>query len=538
MKRIAILGTTLSTLAVALALGISVGAAHPAQAAGTTCQNIPQPQLPGAVVQSMTGTSRGADLLSGVPAHCEVTLHLTHPGDGDDVRVDVWLPSTGWNGRFQGTGGAGWSAGLLLGNITVSDTVPTIPAAVKNGYAAAATDAGVGFNPFSAASWALKADGTVNTGLLTDFSSRSVHDMTVASKQIITSFYGRSPSYSYWNGCSTGGRQGLMEAQRYPTDYNGILASAPAINWDRFIPAELWPQVVMNQAKDFPSPCKFNAFTQAAIAACDKSDGAPADGIIDQPETCGFDPRSLIGKVVLCDAQLMTITATDAEVVRRIWQGPTSVDGQQSLWYGVLKGAAIDQLANTSTDLFGKRRGSPFSASDNWFKYFLSKQPSFDTSTVTPAQFVSFFNQSKTEYNQIIGTDNPDLTAFKNAGGKMITWHGQTDPFIFPQGTVNYLERVWSTMGGAQSVNSFYRAFLAPGVGHCGLAGNGPVPTSGGFDAVVNWVEKGQAPATLPAATTDSTGAAVTRNLCPYPQVSKYNGQGNPKSATSYQCTG
>ena len=497
---------------------------------GGNCRELDRPMVPGAAVTSMTTEQKAADSLSKVPAHCEATLHLTHQGTGDDVTVVVWLPSEGWNGRFQGTGGGGYSAGFLLGAftsyLTLGTTVQTLPGAVQQKYAAAATDAGVGFNPLTPAPWALKSDGTVNKELLTNFASRSVHDMTVAAKQIVASFYGKAPAYSYWNGCSNGGRQGLTAAQRYPTDYDGILASAPAINWDRFAPSELWPQVVMNQAKHFPSSCVFKAFNDAALTACDKNDGV-ADDIIDQPNRCDFDPRSLIGTKVNCDFQQKTITAADADVVRRIWAGPTSTDEGKPYWYGLPKGADFNVLAG----------GSPISVVADWAKYFLKKDPSFDTSTITPAELAGLVQQSQAEYNSIISGDNPDLTAFKNAGGKMVTWHGQADPLIFPQGTVDYYQRVQTAMGGAQNTDSFYRLFMAPGVGHCGLLGaGGPVPDDG-MAAVVNWVEKGQAPATLPASITDDkTHTTTTRNLCPYPQTARYNGQGDPRSADYYHC--
>jgi feruloyl esterase len=306
------------------------------------------------------------------------------------------------------------------------------------------------------------------------------------------------------------------------------VATSPAINWDRFIPAEFWPQVVMNRAKDFPTSCEFAAFTRAAIAACDHGDTVNG-GIIDQPGTCGFDPRSLIGTRVVCNGTTVTITAADADVVRRIWQGPTDLDGEP-LWFGLPKGAPLDALAGTTTD-----SGVPFSIASTWIRYFLLRQPSFDTSTIDQAQFDLLFRRSQVEYNRIIGTDDPNLAAFQAAGGKMITWHGLADPLIFPQGTVNYYQRVQAATGGARNVGSFYRLFLAPGAGHCG-GGNGPVPTDS-LAAVVNWVEKGRAPATLPAATTDSTGATVTRNLCPYPQMARYDGHGDPNSATNYHCT-
>ncbi|KPM50924.1 hypothetical protein CcI49_09060 [Frankia sp. CcI49] len=519
--------------AAAMAVQGAVLASPASAATGTACGNVTQPTVSGATIQSMSTADKGADLLLNVPAHCEVTLYLTHPGDGDKVQVAVWLPTNGWNGRFQGTGGGGYAASLQLGDLSLGPNVSTLPSAVQEGYAAAATDAGIGFNPLSPTAWALKADGTVNTGLLTNFAHRSIHDMTVAAKQIVASFYGQQASYSYWNGCSTGGRQGMMEAQRYPDDYDGIMASASAINWDTFVPSELWPQVVMNDLKTYPSACKFKVFTDAAIAACNGGDTV-AGGLISQPETCAFDPKSLIGKVIFCDLTFQTITAKDAEVVRRIWAGPTSADGQQ-VWYGLPKGAAIDMVAGTTSDLLGRRSGSPNSLIADWVKYFLLKQPSADIAAVTPTQLVSLIGQSQAEYKEIIGTGDPDLTAFRNRGGKILSWHGLADQLIFPQGTVDYYKRVQNTMGGAASTNDFYRLFLAPGVGHCGIGGNGPVPTNV-LASLVNWVENGQAPATLTSSTTSLTEGTITRNICLYPQVARYNGQGDRKVASSYHC--
>jgi Tannase and feruloyl esterase len=531
--------TLLLATSAALALGTSANSpfaaattAVSAASGGTSCTGVAQPVVPGATVQSISGVlvPAGTDQIPGgpaipnVPAHCEVTVFLAHPGAGDHVRVAVWLPTSGWNGRYEGTGGGGYAAG---------EFDFALAPALQQGYAAASTDAGVSANAASPAAWALRPDGSVNLPLLVDFAYRSQHDMAVAAKQVIAGFYGRAAAYSYWNGCSTGGRQGLMEAQRYPADYNGILAAAPAINWDRFIPAEFWPQVVMNQAKDFPSSCEFDAFTRAAVTACDRSDPV-AGGIIDDPGACRFDPRSLIGTQVACNGRTLTITAADAEVVRRIWQGPTGPGGRQ-LWYGLTKGAPFEGLAGTATAADGSGVGVPFPIAQTWISYFLKQDPAFDTTGITPAGFVPLFRQSELEYNRIIGTDDPDLRAFQAAGGKMVTWHGLADPLIFPQGTVNYYQRVQAASGGARDVDSFYRLFLAPGVGHCG-GGNGPAPTDP-LTAVVNWVEKGQAPSTLAAATTDSTGAAVARNLCAYPETARYVGHGDRNSAASYRCT-
>lgn len=504
----------------AVALALAVGGTSAAASSGTTtapatsgaCGSVTAPpQVPGAEVQSISGVlvPAGTDQVPGgpsipnVPAHCAVSLYLTHPGANDHVLVDVWLPTSGWNGRFEGTGGGGYAAG---------EFDLALAPAIEGGYAAASTDAGVSVNALSPASWALNANGSVNSQLLTNFAYRSVHDMTIAAKQIVAAYYDQPASYAYWNGCSTGGRQGLMEAQRFPTDYNGILAAAPAINWVDFIPAELWPQVVMNEMKDFPSACEFNAFDQAAIAACDKSDPVNG-GIIDDPMTCDFNPQSLVGTKVVCNGQTLTITAADAEVVRQIWRGPTTPDGQR-LWYGLTKGAPFGGLAGTTTTASGTGVGVPFPISSSWISYFLKQNPSFDTSTITYSQFVQLFNQSVREYDSIIGTDDPNLGAFEAAGGKMITWHGLSDQLIFPQGTINYYKRVQAATGGARNVSSFYRLFLAPGVQHCG-SGNGPAPTDP-LSALTSWVEHGQAPASLTASVTTSSGAVITRDLRPF----------------------
>jgi hypothetical protein len=532
----------------ALALALSIGgttaearstATTPATSAAVAtspaaaCQNIATPTVSGAIVQSISGVivaagtdpDPGGPPIPDVPAHCAVSLYLTHPGANDHVLVEVWLPTSGWNGSFEGTGGGGYVAG---------EFDSALAPAIEGGYAAASTDAGVGDNVLSPASWALNANGAVNEGLLTDFAYRSVHDMTVAAKQIVADYYARAASYSYWNGCSTGGRQGLMEAQKYPTDYNGILAASPAINWAEFIPAEFWPQVVMNEEKDYPTDCEFNAFTQAAIAACDKSDPA-AGGLVDNPLSCGFNPRSLIGEKVVCNGATLTITATDAEVVRLIWQGPTTKNGRP-LWYGLPKDSPLDGLAATTTTGTGTgtAQGSPFEIASTWISYFLERDPSFNTATITYAQFVQLFNQSVREYSSIIGTNDPNLSAFEKAGGKMITWHGLADQLIFPQGTIDYYQRVQAATGGAQNVDSFYRLFLAPGVQHCG-GGNGPAPTDP-LDSLVNWVEHGDAPNTLAASVVETDGTTVTRNLCAYPQQSTYDGHGDPNAAANYHC--
>lgn len=517
-----------------LPTGASAGTGSSA-AAPVTCSSISVKAPAGTTVESVTAVSReagpvhvpavpplGAVDIPGVPAYCDVTVTLTHPGVGDHAKVKVWLPETGWTGRFQAVGGSAFAAG---------DYGAGLADAIKNGYAAATTDAGVG--TYLDASWGLNSTGAVNTALLKNFADRSQHEMTVVAKQVIDEVYGKPASYSYWNGCSTGGRQGYMEAQRHPGDYNGILANAPAINWNQFEVASLWPQVVMNEEKTFPAPCEFKAFNEAAVKACDRLDGAP-DGLIGDPQKCNFDPRRLIGKTVECDGKQKTITAADAAVVRKIWDGPRTPSGKK-LWYGIPIGADFD-LAGTQVGADGNRKGAPFPVPAIWVSTFLKQQPSFDLSTITYAEFAKLFEQSQIEYDKIIGTADPNLSAFRKSGGKLLTWHGQADQLIPAQGTVNYRGRVERAMGGSHRVDDFYRLFLAPGVAHCaGDTSTGPKPTDA-LGALTAWVEHGKAPQTLSASIKDSSGKTVTRDLCLYPSVSRYTGHGDPANAGSYRC--
>ncbi|MGP4099921.1 tannase/feruloyl esterase family alpha/beta hydrolase [Nonomuraea sp. KM90] len=533
MKRLLIILAAGLPLAAATALPTSAAAA--AVAAPFTCSSISVNAPAGTTVESVTAQRREAGTVTvppvtplpgaeipGVPARCEVTVTLTHPGVGDHAKVRVWLPETGWTGRFQALGGSAFAAG---------DYGAGLAGAVKTGYAAATTDAGV--STYLDTTWALNSAGEVDTALLKNFADRSQHEMTVVAKQVVAKVYGKPASYSYWNGCSTGGRQGYMEAQRHPGDYDGILATAPAINWDEFEVATVWPQVVMNEEDTFPSPCEFNLFNQAAVKACDPLDGA-RDGLIGDPAGCDFDPRRLIGKTVECEGEQETITAADAAVVRKIWDGPRTPSGRK-LWAGVPIGAGFD-LAGTKLGTDGTRVGAPFPVPAAWVATWLKRQPTYDLSTITYAEFARLFEQSQAEYDTIIGTDDPDLSAFRKSGGKLLTWHGQADQLIPAQGTVDYRRRVERAMGGGSRVDDFYRLFLAPGVAHCaGDTSTGPKPTDA-LGALTAWVEQGKAPRTLSAAITDSSGETVTRELCLYPSVSRYSGHGDPADAAGYYC--
>ncbi|MCZ0983138.1 DUF6351 family protein [Streptomyces diastatochromogenes] len=488
--------------------------------AGTEVESVVAVERPAGTVDVPEITPLPAAQITDVPAYCDVTVTLTHPGEGDHAKVKVWLPEDTWNGRLQTVGGSAFAAG---------DYGTALAGAVKNGYAAATTDAGV--KTYLDAGWALNAEGRVDTPLLKNFASRSEHEAAVVAKQVINGYYGRAASYAYFNGCSTGGRQGYAEAQRHPDDYDGILANAPAINWDEFEVATLWPQVVMNNEKTYPSGCEFDAFNTAAVKACDPLDGVK-DGLVENPARCDFDPRRLIGTKVLCEGRELTITAADAAVVRKIWDGPRTPTGEK-LWPGVPIGADLKfpYLAGTLPDANGDLKGVPFPVPSAWVASWVKKQPSFDVSTITYRQFTELFRQSQAEYDEVIGTDNPDLSAFRRSGGKLLTWHGRQDQLIPTQGTVTYRRQVEQKMGGPKQVDDFYRLFLAPGTAHCALNGQ-----TDDLSALRTWVEQGNAPSTLPATLVNSTGKQSTRDLCAYPKISRYKGHGDPAAASSFRC--
>jgi Tannase and feruloyl esterase len=474
-----------------------------------SCESLLSVSLPNVTINSAVLDAGNAT----TPRSCRVNATSTHPPLGDRVTIDIWLPVDNWNGRFQGTGGGGFSGG----------SPASLPGPLREGYAAGSTDTGhVG----GSGSFALDPNNRFNWILIRDNAYLGIHEMTVVGKALTAAYYGNDPRYSYFNGCSTGGRQGLSEAQRYPADYDGILAGAPAINWQKLHVAQLWGQMTMNAAGNFVPQCKFAAATTAAVAACDTIDGV-ADGVLEDPLRCKYDPSALIGTATACG----TITAADADVIRKIWQGPRRQTGG-FMWYGLTRGTALGGLNNT---VGTPPTGAPFFITIEWFRYWLSQNTALDWRTITPDLYELYWDQSLEQWGAVIGTDNPDLAAFRKRGGKIVMWHGFADQLIYPQGTIDYFERVQELLGESRT-KSFLRLFMAPGVAHCG-GGAGP-PPSGHFEALVRWVEKGDAPETLDAVRLDASGNVLrSRPLCQYPLVARYKGRGSTDDADNFRCS-
>jgi feruloyl esterase len=473
-----------------------------------SCDSLASVALPNTTIESAAVDSNN-------PTVCRVTAITTHPPAGDKIRIWIAIPTTNWNGRFLGNGGGGFVGG--------NQAAVNQPAAL--GFAAGATDTG---HEGGSASFAVDANGRLNWQAIRDFAHVGIHEMTVTGKALTQAMYGVAPRYSYFNGCSTGGRQGLMEAQRYPQDYNGIAAAAPAINWTNLLMQSLWGSMLMNAASNPVASCKLAAATTAAVAACDAIDGVK-DGVLEDPNRCTYDPKALIGTL---PGDCGMFTQGDADIIRRLWQGPRREDGS-FLWYGQSRGADLNALsASRGTPLTPQ----PFPFAADWLRYFLTQNPQFDWKTVTPAAYQLFWDQSAEQYGAVIGTDNPDLSAFRDRGGKTIIWHGWADQLITADSSIHYYKRVQQQMGGARKTSEFARFFLAPGVAHC-AGGPGPQPT-GVLDALLTWVEGGKAPETLPAVRRDQAGAVTrSRPLCQYPLVAKYKGSGSTDEAANFVCS-
>ncbi|HKX31141.1 MAG TPA: tannase/feruloyl esterase family alpha/beta hydrolase [Blastocatellia bacterium] len=456
--------------------------------------------------------------------------------------INIWvgLPMGGkWNGRLQSQGGGGYSGGL---------GVPT--ASILGGMVGVSTDTG---HPGDGGggSFGLLSPGVPNTQLQIDFAYRSEHLMAVIGKQLTRAFYGRQPEYSYWNGCSTGGRQGLMMAQRYPDDYDGILAGAPAIHWDRFQAAQIWPQMVMFRDHGGAIPAaKQDLATNAAIAACDPLDGVK-DGVIADPRRCRFDAKRLLCPSGVNDNTCLTLT--EAVAINKIWQGPVlcppgdsdnicsapEVRAEQRpgfrlprqgerLWYGLTPGTPLSGLAGPT----------PFFISVNQPRFWVYLDPTWDWHILNYDNYRAFFDETVRTVGPVIGTDDPDLAPFRERGGKLLIWHGWSDPLIMPEGTVDYYNRVVRKAGGwsYRRTAQFARLFMAPGVFHCG-GGPGPAPQNNTlFDALTDWVEHGNAPETIKVSKPLEGGAMQTRPLCPYPSVAVWTGRGSTDDAANFVC--
>lgn len=461
------------------------------------------PVAAGAFVAPASGGGGQRGNFKALPAFCRVEAVLT-PSSDSDIRIEVWLPASGWNGKLMAVGNGGFSGSISYGALAES---------LARGYAATSTDTG---HQGPRATFAMG-----HPEKLKDFAYRAVHEMTVHAKQVVEAHYGNGPRYSYWNGCSSGGRQGLKEAQRFPTDFDGIVAGAPANNWVNQKAANMAIQkAVHRDAGSYIPPTKYKLVHDAVLAACDRLDGV-ADGVLENPAACDFDPGVL--QCASADASTC-LTASQVASARVLYAPAKNPRTGEVLFPGVPRGAEM----SWDTPAGPEPRPTQW---DLW-AYVVFQDPKWDYRTIDLDRDVAYAVKVDAEGGTTVATD-PDLRPFFARGGKLLMYHGFGDPNISPFNTIDYYGRVRETVG-AGAAQASMRLFMVPGMGHC--SGGDGTDTFDAVAALERWVEQGTAPEVLPASRVRGGTVERTRPLCAYPLVATYKGSGSTDEAANFTC--
>jgi hypothetical protein len=482
------------------------------------------------LVEAGTFKTPGGDPLPGLKAFCRVT-GVAKPSSDSDIKFEVWLPAAEWNGRLWGAGNGGFAGDMPY---------DSLGAGLAEGYATIGTDTGHEGGPLDA-TWAIGHPEKV-----IDYGYKAIHEAAVRAKVILSAFYGRKATHAYFSSWSNGGRQALMEAQRYPDDYDGIIAGAPVIDYTHLFAGLASIDFVWFGAKAgyFP-PSKLPAIQAAAMAACDGIDGIK-DGVIDDPRRCTFDPSALLCQGAETDRCL---TQPQLAALRTIYAGQVLADG--TVLHGYSPGAEAESGPQGGWD--GWITSSPQAESAfhkfavGYFGAFVFGDPKWDYHTFNPDRDVRAGDQ---KLAPILNATDPDLSKFVAHGGKLILYHGWADQGIPPLTTVDYYQRVRDTIGQKATADSV-RLFMAPGMLHV-FAGPGP-NSFGQFSAgtgdpntrigaaLQRWVEEGIAPERIIATKRMKGGdpsieVVRTRPLCAFPNVAHYRGTGSTDDAASFDC--
>jgi feruloyl esterase len=439
---------------------------------------------------------RGA-IYKTLPEFCRVTATLT-PSSDSDIKVEVWLPSNGWNHKFQAVGNGGWAGVISYGALAEG---------IRNGYATASTDTG---HSTPGGDFALG-----HPEKLIDFSWRSEHEMTVKGKAITQAFYGDTAQRSYWNGCSTGGRQALKEAQMFPADFDGIIAGAPG---NRNLMALWVAHAVLKDPASFVPKEKYPLVHKAVLEACDATDGLK-DGLIEDPTRCKFDPG-----VLLCKGAdgPECLTAAQVEGIRKIYTPARNHSGKD-LFGPLAPGSELGWTVMAGGP-------EPYSAAVDQLKFVVFKDASWDWRAFDFNKDVARFEKPE---NLIMNATDPDIKKFFAHGGKLLIYQGWNDQNVSPYNTVAYFKGVQAKLGAAKVADNI-RLFMMPGMAHCS-GGEGP-NTFDKVGTLDHWVEDGKAPDRIVAAHSSNGQVDRTRPLCPYPQVAKYKGSGSIDDAANFVC--
>lgn len=508
-------------ITVGLAAPVTLPAQQARPAASASCADLTALRVADTTIRSAATVAAGAFAapapgapgptadFSTLPAFCRVTGSIA-PSPQSDVRFEVWLPDAGWNGRFMQTGNGG-AAGAIV-HASMADPL-------RRGYAVANTDTGHSGGGGGDFAWAAGQPEK-----LTDYQYRAVHELTRVGKAITAARYGRSPERSYWMGCSTGGRQGLKEAQMFPADYDAIVAGAPANNW-----SPLMSMSVMIQNSVGPGGLgadKLGLLKEAAIAACDADDGV-TDRVITEPGTCGFEPASLqcgSGESGQC------LSAGEVAAAEHIYAGLVGADGE----------VLMPGTGPASEPAWAAYASPGFEIGTSYYRHVVFDDPDWDPATFDAERHLA--RAERVDGGAAEAMD-PDLSEFIARGGKLLLFHGTTDGLIPYGNTVNYYESVVERLG-ADAVEEHVELYLVPGMDHC-AGGEGAFEVDW-LTALETWAEEGETPGAMrashPAAGPAGPGppaqasAPFTRPVCPYPQVATYSGSGDPADAENFAC--
>ncbi len=497
-----------------------------AHASITSAQNAPAEAIPG-------GFAAPAPI--DVPARCVVKL-VSRPTHDSEIGIEVWMPLAGWNGKYLQVGNGGWSGAV---------PVQSLAFALQRGFAAAGTDDGHKGSVVDA-QWAVGHPEKV-----IDFSWRAVHETAVLARQLVNAYYSNNAARSYFVGCSTGGRQGLMEAQRFPEDFDGIIAGAPANNMTGLQAAAVWNEQALLKAPASAIPLsKLRVIQRAVLAACDRLDGL-WDGIVQDPRACHFNPATLKckdkdGPKCLTGAQVATL--------RKLYAGPSNPRTGAQIYPGQSPGT--EAVAASWRDWLiasPPERARQFALGNSFFGQVVHEGTGWDFRSLN---FDSDIEFAERKVGVIMNATSPDLRSFRARGGKLIQYHGWGDAAIAAGNSVDYYEQVRgffatypdARSNGARRVEDFYRLFMVPGMAHC-AGGIGPsefgnaAPVSGGAEhdivaALERWVEQGVAPDRIVGRglSAGSPGRPLSQPLCPHPRSARYDGHGDPLNAASFSC--
>jgi feruloyl esterase len=470
-------------------------------AAAAPCESLASLAFPDASITSAQLVAAGSGQAKDLPEHCRVAATL-RPSTDSDIKIEVWLPAKGWNGKLLAVGNGGWNGNIDAG---------ALAGGLRRGYAVTSTDTG---HQGGGGPWMQRPEKVV------DFGHRAVHEMTVKAKAVTASFYGNQPQRAYFQGCSAGGRQGVMAAQRYPDDFDGIVAGAPAVDTTGRAAFAVWIAQQQHRTEgSYIPPEKYPAIHDAVLQACDALDGV-TDRVVENPRACTFDPKVLeckTGDAPTC------LTSAQVDTARVMYKPAVHARTGATIFPGLERGSEL------GWSTFGGPQ--PFGLGAQMFQFMVFNDPAWDYKTLNFDKDMATVAAAEKGAINIL---DPNLDRFAARGGKLIHYHGWADQQIPTGSSTRFYQAMEAHAGDRAKLDPYYRMFMVPAMGHCG--GGAGTTTFDMLTSLEQWVEGGKAPASIPASRVVNGKTERTRPLCPYPQVATYSGHGSTDEAANFAC--